>query len=146
MNKEITDFVGSKSIAILGASRSGKKFGNMVYDELKPKGYDLYLVHPDAKEISGQTCYPNLAALGGKAEAALICLPPAKAKHAVQDAADAGIKKVWLQQGSQSPEVLALAKDLGLSAVSGKCIMMYAQPVTSIHSFHKFFAKLFGQY
>jgi len=41
---------------------------------------------------------------------------------------------------------LALVKDLGLSAVSGKCIMMYAQPVTSVHSWHKFFAKLFGQY
>lgn len=118
----------------------------MVYGELKPKGYDLYLVHPEVNEISGQTCYPNLAALGGKAEAALICLPPAKAKQALQDAADAGIKKIWLQQGSESADVLKLAKDLGNSAVSGKCIMMYAQPVTSIHSFHKFFAKLFGQY
>jgi predicted CoA-binding protein len=37
----------------------------MVYGELKPKGYDLYLVHPEVNEISGQTCYPNLAALGG---------------------------------------------------------------------------------
>lgn len=146
MNEEIKEFVNSKKIALLGASRSGKKFGNMVYDELKPKGYELYLVHPDAKEISGQECYPNLAALEGKAEAALICLPPARAKQAVQDAFDAGIKKIWLQQGSESADVLKLAKDLGVSTVSGKCIMMYAEPVSSIHGFHRFFAKLFGQY
>ncbi len=146
MNKEIQEFVQSKRIAILGASRSGKKFGNMIADELKPKGYEIFLVHPDAQEISGQKCYPNIAALDGKVDAVLICLPPAAAKNALKETVDAGYTKIWLQQGSQSPEVLALAKELGVSPVPGKCIMMYAQPVKSIHSWHRAFAKLFGSY
>jgi predicted CoA-binding protein len=146
MKKEIQDFIDSKRIAIMGASRTGKKFGNMIADELKPKGYEVFLVHPEAKEISGQVCYPNIAALKDQVDAVLICLPPAKAKQAVQEVADAGLKKVWLQQGSQSPEVLALAKQLGLSTVAGKCIMMYADPVSSLHGWHKAFAKIFGQY
>jgi uncharacterized protein len=146
MKKEIQEFIDSKRIAIMGASRTGKKFGNMIADELKPKGYEVFLVHPEAKEIAGQVCYPNIAALKDQVDAVLICLPPAKAKQAVQDVADAGLKKVWLQQGSQSPEVLALTKQLGLSTVAGKCIMMYADPVSSLHGWHRTFAKIFGQY
>jgi hypothetical protein len=30
--------------------------------------------------------------------------------------------------------------------VEGKCILMYAGEVGSIHNFHKFVAKVFGQY
>ncbi len=146
MKKEIEEFVQSKRIALMGASRTGKKFGNAIADELKLKGYEVFLVHPEAKEISGKTCYPNLAALKDQVDAVVICLPPAKAKQAVKEVADAGIKKVWLQQGSQSPEVLAEAKELGLSPISGKCIMMYVEPVNSLHKWHRAFTKLFGQY
>lgn len=146
MKKEIEDFVQSKRIALLGASRDSKKFGNIIAGELKQKGYEVFLVHPEAKELMGQTCYPSLEALKGQIDAVIICMTPVKAMSALQEAADAGLKKIWLQQGSQSPEVLAKAKELGLSPVYGKCIMMYAAPVTSIHNWHRAFAKLFGQY
>ena len=146
MNKEIQDFISSKRIAILGASRTGKKFGNMIADELKPKGYEIFLVHPEAQEISGQKCYPSVAALNGKIDAVLICVPPTAAKQALKETVEAGITKIWLQQGSQSPEVLAVAKELGVTPVVGKCIMMYAEPVKSIHTWHKAFAKLIGSY
>jgi predicted CoA-binding protein len=55
------------------------------------------------------------------------------------------MRNIWLQQGSESPEVLKLARELGLSPISGKCILMYAPPVGSFHKFHHFFARLFGK-
>ena len=55
------------------------------------------------------------------------------------------MKQLWLQQGSQSPEVLAVARELGVNPISGKCILMYAQPVTSFHKWHRVFVKLTGQ-
>jgi predicted CoA-binding protein len=63
----------------------------------------------------------------------------------LKEAATAGIKNIWLQQGSESSEVLAQAKQLGLSVISGKCILMYAPPVRSWHGFHRFVMKLIGQ-
>ena len=146
MKKEIEDFIQSKRIAVLGASRDPKKFGNAIVIELKQKGYEVFIVHPEAKEISGQTCYPSLASLKGQVDAVLICMAPSKAIGALQDAADAGLTKIWLQQGSQSPEVIAKAKELGLSPVMGKCLLMYASPVKSLHKWHRAFAKIFGQY
>jgi predicted CoA-binding protein len=146
MNPTIQDFIQGKRFAIVGVSRSGKKFGNSIYTEMKARGYQLFVVHPEMKEIDGQPCYTSLSDLSDKVDGVIICVPPQKAGQVLRDAAQAGITRIWLQQGAQSPEVLALAKELNLHPVTGKCILMYVDPVTSIHSWHRTFAKVFGQY
>ena len=146
MNQAIQDFIDEKRIAVLGVSRSGKKIGNAIALELKQRGYQVFIVHPEAKEIGGERCYPSLAAVQGKVDGAVICLPPMAAGQALREAVQAGVKKIWLQQGSQSPEVLATARELGVTPVVGKCILMYAGKVGSLHAWHRAFAKLIGQY
>jgi predicted CoA-binding protein len=145
MNQAIQDFVDGKRVAVVGASRSGKKFGNAICAELKQRGYQVFIVHPQAQEIDGQRCYPNLMALQGQVDGVVICVPPQQAGQALRDAAGAGVKNIWLQQGAQSPEVMAVAGQLGVQPVTGKCILMYAQPVRSFHAWHRAFAKVFGQ-
>jgi len=130
----------------VGVSRSGKKFGNSIYTEMKQRGYTVYPVNPNADQINGDKCYASLAELSGKVDGVVICVPPQKSAQVLRDAAAAGINKVWLQQGSQSVETGKVARELGISPVEGKCILMYAGEVKSIHAFHKFFAKLFGSY
>lgn len=144
MNPLINDFVSLKKIAVVGMSRSGKKFGNMAAKELKSKGYEIYPVHPEAQEIDGLTCYPNLKSLSGKVEGVWISIPPAKVSVVLEQAAEIGLKKIWLQQGAWSKEVQETIDKLSLSVVSKKCIMMYAQPVQSIHKFHRTIKGIFG--
>lgn len=43
MNPLIDDFINSKKIALIGMSRSGKKFGNAVGKELNTKGYEIHM-------------------------------------------------------------------------------------------------------
>ena len=145
MDSLIEKFVQGKRLVIIGLSRGGKKFGNIAYKELKARGYTLYAIHPQAQEIEGVPCYPNLAALPGQVDGVLVSVPPQKAKAVLQEVAAAGIKNVWLQQGSESGEVLAQAKQLGLNVISGKCILMYAPPVRGAHGLHRFVMKLIGQ-
>ncbi len=145
MNQAIQDFIQGKRIAVVGASRSGKKFGNTVCAELTQRGYQVFVVHPQAQEIDGQRCYPNLSALQGQVDGVVICVPPQQAGQVLRDAASAGIQNIWLQQGAQSPDVMAVAGELGVQPVTGKCILMYAPPVRSFHAWHRGFVKLFGQ-
>jgi predicted CoA-binding protein len=145
MDQAIMDFLQSKRIAIVGVSRSGTHFGNSIFKELKEKGYDMFIVHPEAKEIDGETCYPNLEVLQGKIDSVIVCVPPKQAEQVVRDAVKAGVKQIWLQQGSHSPQVKAVCQELGVTPVYGKCIMMYAQPVKSFHGWHRALAKVFGQ-
>jgi predicted CoA-binding protein len=144
MNPMIDNFISSKRIAVVGMSRSGKKFGNVVGKELKSKGYDIYPIHPHVQEIDGMVCYPDLKSLEGIVDGVWISIPPQKVPAVLQDAAGIGLKNIWLQQGAWSKEVQQSIDQLGLPVVSKKCILMYAQPVHSVHKFHRTIKGIFG--
>ncbi len=146
MDQKIQDFIQAKRLAVVGVSRSEQKFGTAIYKELKARGFQVFGVNPQMQTIAGDICYASIGELAGKVDGAVICLPPQKAAIVIREAAAAGIKNLWLQQGSQSLETKQAAHEAGVSPVEGKCILMYAGEVKSIHGFHKFVAKLFGQY
>jgi len=64
----------------------------------------------------------------------------------VGEAAARGIRYIWMQQGAESAEAVALAKENDVIAITGKCIMMFAEPVKSVHRFHRSLSKLFRTY
>ncbi|HET7087514.1 MAG TPA: CoA-binding protein, partial [Anaerolineae bacterium] len=97
MNQGIRDFVHCQTIAVVGASRTGKKFGNMAYRDLKKRGYDVLAVHPTAQTLEGDTCYASLRDLPRTPDGVIVSLPPNKVTPVLRDAADLGIRNVWLQ-------------------------------------------------
>jgi predicted CoA-binding protein len=141
----VTDFVSQRKLAVVGVSRQGKKFGNAAFRELKAKGYKLLPVHPQAETIEGERCYPSLAALPEPVEGVLIVLPPAETEKVVREAAQAGIKRVWMQQGAESPAAIKFCQENGLSAVHGECILMFAEPAAWFHRAHRWVWKLLGK-
>ncbi len=146
MDTKIQDFMQARRLAVVGVSHSEQKFGTAIYKELKERGFEVYGVNPNLDTIDGDKCYPSIAALAGKADGVIICVQPAKAAALLREAAASGIRRIWLQQGSQSLETKNAAREVGITPVEGKCILMYAGEVKSVHAFHRFFAKLLGQY
>ncbi len=142
--QDIQDFLSQKSLAVVGLSRDPKAGSAGMARELRSKGYRLIPVNPNAAEIGGEKCYPSMAAVPEKVGGALFFTPPAATEKAVREAVDAGVRRIWIQQGAQSPEAIAFCKEKGLPAVTGQCVLMFAEPVTSIHSFHRWVKKLFG--
>jgi hypothetical protein len=137
----IDELLAERSLALCGASRK-KKFGNTILKELVAKGYRVQLVHPEADSIDGVACVRSLAELREPVGAVVVVVPPAQAEQILRDAAAAGIKRVWLQQGSESEEVVRLGEELGLAVVHGHCILMFAEPAIWIHRLHRFFKRM----
>jgi len=137
-------FLAQPAVALIGASRLSHKFGNVILRELRAKGIRVYPVHPVAEVIDGVRCYSNLSMLPERVGGIVICVPPDQAVTAVRDAAAAGIRHVWLQQGAESPDVARLCIGLGLDAVIGECILMFAKP-RGIHRAHRALAGMFGR-
>ncbi len=142
--QDIEDFVSQKTIAIVGISRKPQSFGSSVAKELRKRGYQIFPVNPKTDNIQGEKCYARVAEIPGKVDSAIFLTPPKATEMAVREAVDAGVRHLWIQQGAESKEALAFCKDDKLHAVSGHCILMFAEPVTSIHRFHRFFKNLFG--
>jgi len=132
-------------MALVGASRTGRKFGNLALKELRAKGYRVYPVHPFATSIDGVSCAHAFESLPEPVDAVLITVPPSEAAKAVRQAAAAGIREVWLQQGAESPAVLEACRETGVTAISGECILMFASP-TSYHKVHQAIWKLLAKY
>jgi predicted CoA-binding protein len=141
----VREFVGRKRLALAGASRSGKKFGNVILRELKAQGYDVVPVHPAAAELEGLACVRSLAELAGRVEGLVVVTPPAEAVRLVAEAAAAGIGSVWLQQGAASEEAVAVARARGVSLVHGHCLLMFLPGVRGFHRFHRGLWGLLGK-
>ena len=82
--REIDEFLAQKTLAIVGVSRSGKKFGNTILKDLTKLGYRLLPVHPEAAEVDGIRAYPSFAALPEPVGGVIVCVPPAQAESVVK--------------------------------------------------------------
>ncbi len=140
----IDDFLGQESLALAGVSRSGRKFGNKVLQDLSGKGYEVLPIHPEAGEIGGVRCYPSLADLPTKVGGLVLVVPPTQTEALVKQAHEAAIDRVWMQQGAESDAAIHYCEDHGIKVVYGECIMMFAQP-KGIHKVHRWLRGAFGK-
>lgn len=141
----VDDFLASKSLAIVGVSRSGKGFGNMAVRELQSNGYRVFPVHPTPEAVRGLPCFPDLSSLPEPVGGLLIVVPPEQTERVVREAAAAGIRRVWMQQGSSSQEALRLCAKGGIEAVHGECILMFLRQGPKVHRFHHWLWGVLGR-
>jgi hypothetical protein len=140
----IDEFLAHKTLAIAGVKRDGKGFGNAVLKDLTGKGYEVLPVHPNAEQVAGIPCSPSLAELPMQVGGVVLVVPPEQTEKLVRQAKEAGIQRVWMQQGAESPQAIAYCADNGIDAVHGECIMMFAQP-RGIHRFHRWLWGVLGK-
>jgi hypothetical protein len=142
---EVQEFYTSQPIAVVGVSRDPKKFGNTAYKSLKAQGYRVIPVNPNTEVIEGDKTYPDLKSIPGKVGGVLVIVPPKKSEQIVKEAREAGIQRVWLQQGAESPEAIKYCQDNGMTVIHHECIMMYADHAAWFHRAHGFVWGLMGK-
>ena len=133
------EFLSHKRLALVRLSSQTPVMGAKMNEELEPKGYEVSVVYLNATETD-----PTLEDVKDAVEGAIIAVPKAKCEAAVKEAIEAGIPRLWLQAGCDSKEAVALCEERGVPVVHGACVLMYAQPVQSIHAFHRGVWKVFG--
>jgi predicted CoA-binding protein len=140
----IDDFLAQKTLALAGVSRDGKAgFGNAVRKELAAKGYTLLLVHPEADAIDGVPCVHAVKDVAERAGGLVLTTPPAVTATLVREAAEAGINRVWIQQGAESDAAVQFCETHGMKVVHHQCILMFSEPAGFPHRFHRGVLRLF---
>lgn len=142
----IKEFMNQKNMALAGVSLNKMKFGNSLFKELKNKNYTVYPVHPTLESFEGEKCYPDLKNLPSDVTALIICTKPENVFPLIKDAVGRNIRHIWLQQGAQNDEAIQYAIDHGVNVIHRECVMMFANPVVSVHKFHRTLRKFFGGY
>jgi predicted CoA-binding protein len=112
-----------RTVAVVGASPDPDRTSNHVFMYLKRHGYKVIPVNPRVDEVSGERCYPSLAAIPEKIEIVDIFRRSEECLPIVEEAIEIGAKVVWMQEGIVNGEAQARALSAGLSVVMDQCLM-----------------------
>jgi hypothetical protein len=133
-----SEFLTMKRIAVTGVSRKPQSHGsNVVYTRLRERGYDVFAVNPNATEVEGDRCYPDLKSIPGGVEAVVIGTRPELAEGAVHECVDLGIRHVWMHRsvgaGSVSAAATTYGRAHGITVIDGGCPLMFEPVSDPIH-------------
>ena len=116
--------VPKPTVAILGASRDRRKFGNKSVRAHLQQGYEVFPVNPHAVTIEGLKAYPDLASVPIENLVRIsVYLPPEVVLGLLEEIQMRGAKEVWFNPGSESDDLLDAAADLHLRTVVGCSIV-----------------------
>lgn len=119
----IGEFLAFRRFAVVGVSNDPSKYGHIVYHNLKDKGFTVFAVNPNVSKVGEDPCYPSLAELPEPVDGAILVVPPPVTDKVVAQAADAGIKRLWMQPGAESEEAIRFCEDRNMGVVHDACIM-----------------------
>ncbi|MEZ4862796.1 MAG: CoA-binding protein [Caldilineaceae bacterium] len=127
-------FLAQKRIAIVGVSRK-QGTGNGIFTNLRARGYQVFPVNPNAAEVMGELCYPNLQAIPGGVDAAVIVTRPEVTAAVVRDCIEAGVHHVWMHynalfgagNSSVSAAAVAYCREHDIDVIAGGCPLMFGE-------------------
>lgn len=143
---DIEAFFEGPAYAVVGVSANRRKFGNVVFRLMGEKQFAVYPVHPTLETVEGKRCYRTVADLPEDVKAVVTVVPPAVTEHVVQECLGRGIRHFWMQPGSESPTAVSAARKAGATVVQRECILMFLEPLESVHALHRWIKKLVGTY
>ncbi|MHB8417981.1 MAG: CoA-binding protein [Myxococcales bacterium] len=133
------------SFAFVGHSAK-KGFPKLSYGEAKKRGKKVFAVDPSVDRIAEDETYPDLRSLPERVEGVVLEVPREETLDWVRRAAEAGIENVWIHMNRETPEALELARQRGLTVLTGSCAVMYLSQGLTYHSAHRWLSKLGGRY
>lgn len=124
------EFLSQERIAVAGVSRSEDGTANSIYRVLRDKGYSVYAVNPNAEEVEGDPCFPNMQAIPGKVDGVIIVTKPEITEQIVQDCVAADVPRVWMHNNtfmdsSVSDKATAVCRENDIVVIDGGCPMMF---------------------
>jgi len=130
---------------IVAGDSANRSFPLLTYRGLKRMGKTVVALDLGGELIDGDETIRRIEDLQTPIEAAVLELPKEKTADAVGKMAEAGIREIWIHQGTDTPEALNVASDAGITVTLGTCAVMYVD-CTSYHKIHRWLWRLFGKY
>lgn len=144
------EFLAKRRVAVTGVSRKPQNHGgNVVYQRLRQRGYEVFAVNPNADRVEGDPCFHDLKSIPGGVDAVVIATRPEIAEATMRECADLGIKQVWMHRsfgsGSVSEAAAAWGREHGIRVIDGGCPLMFEPTADPGHKFMRFLFTLAGK-
>jgi len=124
MEKLVKDFLKQKRFAVVGSFRNETKYAHKILKTLITKGYEAYPVNPRYGGVDGIKCYKSISDIPFDIDVVNVVTPPSVTETVVKECRDKFVKRVWLQPGAESEEVIKFCHDSGINVIHGLCVML----------------------
>ena len=132
-----------------GVSRQPAAAANAVFRKLKTSGYEVFPINPNASQVEGVACYPNVGAVPGPVDGVVIATSPAVSVDIVRQCLDHGVRRVWFHRsfgdGSVADEAVRFCQAHGIDCIVGGCPLMFCEPVDIGHKCMKWWLQRQGR-
>jgi predicted CoA-binding protein len=128
---------------VLVGDSSSKSFPAITENYLRESGRNFVAVDLAG---SGQGRLASLDQVPEGMGAAIVEVDKEQTAPLVSNLLDRGYRKIWLHQGTDTPEAVQAARDRGAEVHTGGCAVMYLAPTKSGHALHRAIWKLIGKY
>lgn len=134
MHKNLENLLSPKSIAVIGASAAPSKVGGIVINNIIASKFTgrLYPVNPNAEEISGLKCFPNVGGLPEVVDLAVIAIPSGLVNPVLNEIGEKGIKNVvifsagYKEVGAEGKaleeEMIAISQKYSINILGPNCL------------------------
>ncbi len=112
-----------QTVAVIGASADRSKFGNKAVRAYAQRGLTVWPVNPKEPAIEGLPAFASIADVPGRPNLVSVYLPPPVLLKVLPAIAAKGCDELWLNPGTESPEVLAETERLGLNVIQACSIV-----------------------
>ena len=119
LQERIDAFLAGTPHAVVGASRDRAKYGNKVLRAYLQNDREVYPVNPNSEEVEGLATFPDLASLPQPVHGISVITRPDVTERIVEQAAELGIKHIWMQPGAESENAVKRAEQLGMNTIAG---------------------------
>jgi predicted CoA-binding protein len=104
-------------MAVIGANRDRQRYSNKAVRAWQERGYRVYPVNPKETEVEGLKAYPHATDIPDPVEEATLYVRPSIGMNVLDDLKAKGIRKVYVNPGAESMELLEKAAELGLETI-----------------------------
>jgi hypothetical protein len=112
-----------KTVAIVGASADRSKFGNIAVRAFVRQGWRVFPINPKEAQVEGLPAFKSISEVPERPNLISVYLPPSVLLKVLPDIAARGCDELWLNPGTESPELLAAAEKLGLNVIQACSIV-----------------------
>jgi uncharacterized protein len=110
-------------IAVIGASKDRRKFGNKAVRAFAAEGHRVVPINPTATEIEGLKAYASVRDVEGPIDMATLYVPPPVALALLDELAEKKIPEIWVNPGAESDELLEQAQTRKLNVIAACSII-----------------------
>ena len=106
-----------KVVAVIGASSDPRKFGNRAVRAFRRQGYTVIPINPNEALVEGLKAYASVLDVPDAIDMATFYIPPEVGEKVMPEIALKQIPEVWLNPGSESAEIIRLARALKVEPI-----------------------------